>query len=98
MALLLFCAWVGGLEGEAVVNDILNGCQSRGTALPAGKEVLLPLPKKFSLFGARIFYPLRKQWHIISPLGLHIITPSGRVSHQPQAAYSFAIMIPTPTP
>jgi hypothetical protein len=33
------------------VNDSLNGCQSRGKALPAGQEVLLPLPKidKFRL-------------------------------------------------
>ena len=30
MALLLFCAWVGGLEGEAVVNDSPVDCQSRG--------------------------------------------------------------------
>ncbi len=43
---LFLLLWAGGLEGEAVVNDSLNGCQSRGTALPAGKEVLLPLPKK----------------------------------------------------
>ena len=39
--LLFFC--VGGRARRgAVVNDSLNGCQSRGTALPAGKGVLPP--------------------------------------------------------
>ena len=40
VSFLFLLLGVGGLEGEAVVNDSLNGCQSRGTALPAGKGVL----------------------------------------------------------
>ena len=91
MALLLFCAWVGGLEGEAVVNDspvvvchsrwnsrylfrlyimlisqllvrqdTASGMQSRGKALPAGKEVLLPLPKNRQVSACRFFYPSRR--------------------------------------
>ena len=45
MALLLFCAWVGGLEGETVQSELPVDVRDRGKALPAGKEVLLPLQK-----------------------------------------------------
>ena len=45
MALLLSCAWVGGLEGEAVQSELPVDVCDRGKALPAGKEVLLPLPE-----------------------------------------------------
>ena len=35
-----------GLEGEAVLNDSPGDCQIRGKALPTGKGVLAPLPRK----------------------------------------------------
>ena len=38
------------------MNDSLNGCQSRGKALPAGKEVLLPLPKNSTSFDLSNFF------------------------------------------
>ena len=77
MALLLFCTRVGGLEGETVQSELPVDVRDRGMALPAGKEVLLPLPKNPRSFLLGFFYPLRKQWHITSPLGLYIITPTG---------------------
>ena len=38
-----------------------------------GFESLL-LRQKIQVFGLGFFYPLRKQWYIIRPLGLYIIT------------------------
>ena len=38
--------WVGGLEGETVQSELPVDVRDRGKALPAGKEVLRPLPRK----------------------------------------------------
>ena len=60
MALLLLCAWVGGLEGEAVQSELPVDVRDRGKALPAGKEVLLLTTKnpRRSLLGffVALFY------------------------------------------
>ena len=55
------------------MNDSPVDCQSRGKALPAGKEVLLPLPTKNALLSTdkcSVFvYPsLRRDWDAITSL------------------------------
>ena len=46
ISFLYFLLWVGGLEGETVQSELPVDVRDRGKALPAGKEVLLPLPRK----------------------------------------------------
>ena len=50
--------------------------------------------QKISFFGTRFFYPLRKQWYIISPLGLYIITRSVYQKNFAMMIYkAYALMI-----
>ena len=58
----------------AVVNDSPGDCQSRGKALPAGKGVLLPLPKNPHSKECGFFYPSRR---------LGISSRRSRGYHQP---------------
>ena len=48
------------------MNDSPVDCQSRGKALPAGKEVLLPLPKKERNSRFVLFLSNPKDWYVIS--------------------------------
>ena len=48
ISFLFLLLWVGGLEGETVQSELPVDVRDRGKALPAGKEVLLPLPESKS--------------------------------------------------
>ena len=56
------------------MNDSPVDCQSRGKALPTGKEVLLPLPKKERSSRFVLFLSNPKDWYVINALrALHVI-------------------------
>ena len=100
-ALAFFCAWAGGLEGQAVQSklpvDVCDRLRPR-RAVRAANRVLLPVSKNSTSFGLSNFFIHCESNGISSRFSMYLIRlaeyiSTRRVYHQPQAVSSFAMMI-----